>query len=47
MAARTGDLVGHDSEQLSAEGEQHLSALAIGMPAGNVHDTAGQACEPL
>src|SRR5262245_123387 len=47
MAARAGDLVGHDAEQLAAKREQHLAALAVSMLAGNEHDTAGQACQSL
>ena len=47
MSARPGDLIGNDAEQLPAEGEQHLAALAVSMFAGNEHDTASQACESL
>ena len=47
MAARAGDLIGHDAEQLSAKGEQHLATLTVGMFPGNEHDTAGQACQPF
>ena len=47
MAARTGDLVGHDAKQLAAESEQHLTALSIGIPLGDEHYAAGQACQPF
>jgi len=47
MAARPGDLVRNDTEELTAEGEQHLTALAVSVPVGNEYDTSGQACEPL
>src|SRR5262249_4368255 len=42
MAARAGYLVGHNTEELSAESEQHLLALSMSISLGDEHDATGQ-----
>ena len=44
MAARSGNLIGDNAEELAAEREQYLAALAVGIFLGDEYDAARQAC---
>jgi hypothetical protein len=46
MAARSRDLIGDHTEELAAEREQHLTALAVGIFLGDEQD-AGHAGQSL
>ena len=47
MTACSCHLVGNDAEQLAAKGQQHLTALSMGIRFRDKHDAAGQTCQPL